>query len=172
MTDPTVESGVPVQLMSIIFPGNEFTGAILPELDRLKKLKIVRILDMLLVRKDENGNILTATASDLEWEEAMQFGAYAGALAALARGGPGAMARGEIAGAAELADGHIFDDHDAFNLTQVLQPDSTGVLLLLEHEWSQKLLDSIHDAGGVELFNTWVHPAELISKPETGEEFE
>jgi len=162
MRDPTIESGCPIQLLSLAFPGSTFKGTILPELDRLKRKRVIRVLDMLLVRKDAKGNVLTATASDLDWDEATRFGAYAGALSALATAGPGAMAQGEMKGAAELADGHVFDEQDAFNLTRTLPDGTTGVLILLQHLWSQPLLDAVHDAGGIELFNTWVEPSDLL----------
>ena len=47
-----MESMGPIQMMSVAFPGNRFKGEILPELERLKKEEIVRVIDMLLVRND------------------------------------------------------------------------------------------------------------------------
>ena len=50
-------------------------------LERLKKAEIVRVIDLLLVRKDGMGNVMVTTASDLDWQEAVSFGSYVGALA-------------------------------------------------------------------------------------------
>ena len=71
-SDP-VESMGPIQMMSIAFDGNHFKGEILPELERLKRKKIVRIIDMLFVRKDSLGDVSVTTATDLEWEEAVEL---------------------------------------------------------------------------------------------------
>src|SRR3954464_6468649 len=85
---PTMESMGPIQMLSLAFPGNRFKGEILPELERLKKDGIVRVIDLLLVRKDELGNTMVTTASDLDWEQATSFGSYVGALAGYAAAGP------------------------------------------------------------------------------------
>src|SRR5437762_4423616 len=99
---PTAESPGPTQLMAVAFPGNRFKREILPELDRLKRKRIVRVLDLLVVRKDGNGNVLVVTASDLDWEEATALGAELGRLAGVVAEGPEGGDRGAIAGAAEL----------------------------------------------------------------------
>ena len=64
----------PIQMLTLAFPGNRFKGEILPELDRLKGEGIVRIIDMLIVRKDAQGHALVATASDLDFGEATALG--------------------------------------------------------------------------------------------------
>ena len=66
----------PVQMLTIGFEGSRFKGEILPELERLKAAGVVRIIDLLVIRKDEAGAIATLTASDLDWEEATEYGAY------------------------------------------------------------------------------------------------
>src|SRR5215204_4642000 len=104
MGDISTEPMGPIQMTSLAFPGNDFKGEILPELEKLKKAGIVRIVDLLLVRKDELGNVMVTTASDLDWQEAVSFGTYVGALAGYAAAGPGGIERGAMAGAAELAD--------------------------------------------------------------------
>ena len=65
---PVMESMGPIQMTSLAFPGNRFRGEILPELEKLKKAGIVRVVDLLLVRKDELGNVMVTTASDLDWD--------------------------------------------------------------------------------------------------------
>ena len=87
----------PLQMWTIAFDGNRFKGEILPELERLKREGIVRIVDLLAVRKDEAGAPFVLTASDLEWEEATQFGAYLGTLIGFGTGGPEGIERMETA---------------------------------------------------------------------------
>jgi uncharacterized membrane protein len=163
LDSPAMESMGPIQMLSLAFPGNRFKGEILPELERLKKAEIVRIIDLLLVRKDELGNVMVTTATDLDWEEAVSFGSYVGALAGYAAAGPAGIEKGAMAGAAELADGHLFDEDDVFRVTQSLPKNMSAVLVLLEHLWVKPLLDAVDRAAGVELSNDWIRPEEIVS---------
>jgi uncharacterized membrane protein len=158
----TIEDPGPIQMLTLAFPGNEFRGEILPELDRLKGEGIVRVIDMLIVRKDPQERLLVATASDLDFEEATALGSYFGALAGLVTGGPEGMERGSLAGAAEMADGHIFNEDDVFRITQALEPNTTAVLLLVEHRWAKELYDAVDRANGVELMNEWLRPEMVL----------
>lgn len=162
--DETIENPCPIQMITLAFPGNNFRGEILPALERLKRKRIIRVVDMMMVRKDAEGNAMVTTASDLDWEEATALGSYLGGLAALAAGG-GAdeFERGTIAGAAELADGHVFDEDDIFQLTNALGEDTTAAVLLVEHTWLRPLLDAVARAGGVELMNEWIRPEAILT---------
>jgi uncharacterized membrane protein len=157
-----MESMGPIQMTSLAFPGNRFKGEILPELERLKKAEIVRIVDLLLVRKDDLGNVMVTTATDLDWQEAVSFGSYIGALAGYAAAGAAGIERGAMAGAAELADGHLFDEDDVFRVTQTLPNGMTVALLLLEHLWVAPLLEAVERADGIELENEWFDPVRMV----------
>jgi len=158
-----IESVGPIQMISLAFPGNRFRGEILPELERLKAAGIVRIVDLVMVRKDGQGNVMVTTASDLDWEEAVSFGSWVGALAGFAAGGPAGIERGAMAGAAEFADGHLFDADDVFRVTQSLPPNMSAALVLFEHLWAKPLLDAVARADGLELSNDWVRPEQIVS---------
>jgi uncharacterized membrane protein len=153
----------PVQLLGIAFEGNRFKGEILPELERLKVSGVVRVIDMLVVRKDSTGAVATLTASDLDWEEATRYGQYIGTLVGFGAGGREGAERGAIAGAAELADGHVFTDDDAFRLANAIPEGMSMAIALIEHIWALPLLDAIHRAGGVELSNEWVTVDQLVT---------
>lgn len=152
----------PVQMLSLAFDGNHFKGEILPELDRLKAEGLIRIVDMLLVRKDAAGSVTTLTASDLDWEEATQYGAHIGALIGFGEGGLEGADRGAIAGAAELADGHLFTADDAWKLTNSAPDGATLAIVLLEHRWVLPLLDAIERAEGFQVSNDWIQPEDLV----------
>src|SRR5262249_55810590 len=138
-----VEQFGPIQMLAFAFEGSRFKGEILPELDRLKRKRLVRIIDLLVIRKDAEGRVMSMTATDLNWEEATAFGSYVGALAGYGAAGPEGIERGAIAGAAELADGHLFDEEDAFRLTQALPNDMSAALVLIEHLWNKPLMDAV-----------------------------
>jgi len=163
--DTIIESVGPIQLLSVAFDGNRFRGEIMPELERLKREGIVRIIDLLLVRKDSMGAVMVTTVSDLDWEEAVSLGSYLGALAGYAQGGPGGIERGAIAGAAELADGHFFNEDDMFRVTQALPDNMSAALVLVEHLWAKPLLAAVDRANGIELSNDWIRPEQVITPP-------
>jgi uncharacterized membrane protein len=158
-----VENVGPIQMLCVAFAGNHFRGEILPELDRLKRERTIRIIDLLVVRKDDEGHVTVMTASDLDWDEATAFGSYVGALAGLDAGGAEGMERGALAGAAELADGHLFDENDAFRVTQSLPNDMSAAFVLIEHLWAIPLRDAVERAGGSELSNDWIRPEEILT---------
>ena len=159
----TFESSGPIQLLAVAFPGSHFKGEILPALDRLKAGGIVRVIDAVMIRKDPEGRTLVATSSDLDWQEATAFGAYLGSLTGYALEGAEGMERGAIAGAAELADGHVFDDDDVFRLRQALGPDMTAAFILIQHTWASEFLGAVAEADGLELLNEWIRPEAVLT---------
>ena len=155
-------------MLCVAFDGNHFKGEILPELDRLKRERIIRIIDMLVVRKDDEGRVTLMTSSDLDWEEATAFGSYVGALAGYGAAGPEGIERGALAGAAELADGHLFDENDAFRVTQSLPNNMSAAFVLIEHVWAKPLREAVERAGGTELSNDWIKPEEILTVGDVG----
>src|SRR5205814_43823 len=79
----------PVQILVIGFGDAEFKGTIRAELERLREHDVVRLIDLLVVRKDEDGTIERLQQSDPSQDEAMEFGAVSGAVT----GDPHAAAR-------------------------------------------------------------------------------
>jgi uncharacterized membrane protein len=154
----------PVQMWSFVFDGNQFKGEILPELERLKSAQVIRLIDLLVVRKDSAGAVATVTASDLDWEEATSFGAMIGALMGWGAGGAEGAATGAIAGAADLADGHVFDEQARLSLIESLPPNTTAAIALVEHIWAKPLQEAIARANGVELTNDWLKIDDLITR--------
>jgi uncharacterized membrane protein len=159
---PPMQFG-PIQMLVVGFDGNRFRGEIWPELERLKREGIVRIIDLMLVRKDTMGGIAHVKASDLDWEEATAFGEVIGTLAGFAAGGAEGAGKGALAGIAELMDGHLFDEEDAFRLEQVMEPGTTVAVVLFEHLWSLPLLQAVVRARGFELLNEWVRPEAVLA---------
>ena len=162
------ESIGPIQLWSVAFEGNQFRGEILPELERLKLEGIVRIIDLLFVRKDTAGAVMVSTQSDLDWTEAVSLGAYLGSLAGYVESGAEGFDSGAIAGAAELADGHFFDADDIFQLSEALPEGTSAAIALLEHLWAKPLVDSIDRANGTELESKLLRPEQVFTPEKLG----
>lgn len=153
----------PVQILTVVFDGNHFKGEILPELERLKTLGLIRLIDLLFVRKDSMGAVATLTATDLEWEEAADFGAMVGGLVGWGVAGAEGAEIGWMAGAAESAEtGHTLDEDDQFALVQAIPNGTSAAIALIEHVWAKPLRAAIKRADGVEVANNWLRVEDLI----------
>ena len=150
----------PVQMLVLGFSEPEFTGKIAAELDKLREHEFVRIVDALVVNKDDDGQITALQVSDLTSDEAMEMGAIAGALVGL---GAGDLEAGAAAGAAEGADGHLIPDEEAWYVADTIPNGSAAAILLLEHRWAAPFRDAIVDAGGIALADEWIHPEDLVA---------
>src|SRR6478736_6190758 len=73
----------PVEIFVIAFKDPQFHGEIRAELERLRDGDIIRLVDLLAVRKTEDGVIEAIQQSDLDADEALAFGAAVGALIGL-----------------------------------------------------------------------------------------
>jgi uncharacterized membrane protein len=154
----------PVQMLVVGFGDAEFSGEIRAELARLKDADIVRLIDLLAVRKNQDGEVEVLQQSDLSTEEAEEFGAIVGALVGFGVGGDEDTATaGAILGASELEDGHVFDDDSVWYLSDAIPPGTTAAVALLEHRWAIPLRDLIVKQGGVTLADEWIHPADLVA---------
>ncbi|HJX06930.1 MAG TPA: DUF6325 family protein [Actinomycetota bacterium] len=128
----------PVEYMIVAFPGNEFKGEILPELARLQDTKTIRIIDLALVVKDENGKAEALEVSDLDSE----FGAALANLLGNAGGG-------------------LLNTDDLMAAADELEPNSSAALLVWEDVWATNLRDAILNAGG-ELWDLERVPGEVV----------
>jgi uncharacterized membrane protein len=151
----------PVQLLVVGVAGHESTGEILAELERLRENELVRLIDLLFVRKDEDGTVERLLLSDLSPEEAEAFGAIVGALIGFGAAGEDGAELGAREGAAALEDGHVVDDEIWF-VDDAIPNGTAAALALLEHRWAIPLRDSIRRAGGFHLADAWIHPADLV----------
>ncbi len=149
----------PVQLLAVGFDEPNFTGAIMDEVHRLREHDIVRLVDVLIVAKDDDGHITEVELSDKP--ELEKYCALAGALLGLgAAGEEGAMAGAE-AGAEAMAGGEMYDPDEVWVLAEQIPPGTTAAIAMLEHRWAIPLRNAILDAGGTVLVDEWLHPEDL-----------
>ena len=142
----------PVQILVLGFVEDDFASRILPELRRLRDLGHVRLLDLLVVRKDERGEIEPQPIGDLDEAEAREFGALVGALVGL---GPNGEEKRE--------EGPPLDDESVWYLTDAIPAGHRAAILLIEHRWAIPLREGIVAAGGFALADEWIHPADLVA---------
>jgi len=153
----------PVQLVALGFEHPDFTGDVLEEFDRLKDADTVRVIDALVVYKDAEGEVAVVEMSQLDQEDAMEFGAMVGALVGLGAAGEEGAVEGAIAGAEAAEDGlDLFDEEDVWDVLEELPLDAAAALVLLEHRWAIPLRDKLAAAGGFPINAGMISPLDLV----------
>jgi len=153
----------PVQILVVGFGDAEFKGDIRAELERLKESDIVRLIDMIAVRKDHDGNVERLQQSDMSSDELQEFGAIVGALIGFGAAGEEGAELGAVAGADAVEDGHVFDESKMWYVDDAIPPGSAAAIALLEHRWAIPLREAIRDAGGFHIADAWIHPTDLVA---------
>ena len=152
----------PVQFFVIGFDDPKFTGEIKDELAKLRKSDVIRLIDVLAVRKDDAGKVEVLRTSDLSVDEAEEFGATVGALIGLGLDGEEGAELGAEAGAEAGEDGHVIGDDAMWDLVATIPNGTAAAIALIEHHWAIPLRDAIARAGGFPLSDAWVHPLDLV----------
>ena len=153
----------PVQILVVGFETDALSGKVLAELKRLREADLVRLVDLLVVAKDDAGDLAVVQATDLTQDEAMEFGALVGALIGIGTGDEDVAADAAVAGAVEGADSHILDESQAWYVADSIPAGTTAAVALLEHRWAIPFRDAILDQGGIVLADEWVHAADLVA---------
>jgi hypothetical protein len=146
----------PVQLLVLGFDDQQYQGELLAELDRLRDNDLVRLIDGLAVRKDDDGNLSLLRRDNLEVDAAIESGTMVGALVGLGT----ALVDGYVP--EESDDRHGFFSGDWDVLAEI--PEGTAAaLLLLEHRWAIPLRDAVMRAGGSRLASEFINPLDLVA---------
>jgi Family of unknown function (DUF6325) len=114
----------PVEYLIIRFPGNRFSGEIAPALAELVESEVIRIIDLVFVKKDADGQISVFEIDALD--EAGDLGID------------------DLEGEA----GGLLNDEDLELAAEALAPDSSAALIVWEQRWATRIADAIRGAGG------------------------
>lgn len=145
----------PLQVIAVSFgPGADFQGRVLAEVDRLQGRGVLRLVDLLFVAKNEDGEIgrLVVGGDD-------DFGELLSRIISVGGADLGEPAAGEGSPG--------FDLSDALALAESLAPGAALAFLLIEHRWAQPLFDAIAETGGALLAEGFLtSEAELLAGAE------
>ena len=123
MTDDLDAMG-PIDYLVVEFPGNRMTGEGLPLLVDLVDRGIIRILDLVFIRKDLDGSVSGVTLADLDGDGALDLAVFEGASSGLL-------------GPDEIKDAGA-----------VLEPGSSAGMLVYENRWAAPFAAALRRGGG------------------------
>jgi Family of unknown function (DUF6325) len=125
----------PVEYLILGFPGNNFTGQIVPELAKLIDSGLVRIIDLTFISKDADGEVQV-----VEYDAVEELAAFAGLDA-------------EVGG--------LLTDEDIAYAALSLEPNTSAALLVWEDTWAAPFAAAVRNANGVILEGARI-PHEII----------
>jgi uncharacterized membrane protein len=158
----------PMQLLVIGFENPEFHGQIRRELESVMEKGMIRLIDLLFVWKDKDGNIKVMEATQLDEEERLRFGAVVGRLIGYGAGGEEGAMEGIKEGAMAAArESYGITEEDILEITEVIPEGTAAAIIIIEHLWAKSLKQAIRDSGGVLVSQGMLTP-ELLA--EVGEE--
>ncbi len=114
----------PVDYLVVEFPGSNFNGEIMPELVDLVQRGVVRVLDLVVIKKDEDSTFEAFEFADIE-------DGVLGELRELER---------------EFAD--LLSEDDIAAVVDAMEPGSTAGLLIYENLWAAPLASAVRRSGG------------------------
>jgi len=116
----------PVDYVVVEFPAGkaDFSGAMAAELEALVSRGLVRVLDLLLIRKDLDGSVEVDELRDVDESDIGQFRTVE----------------------AELAMLLAAEDVDAISM--VLDPGSVAAVLVYENSWAAPFASAVRRSGG------------------------
>ena len=124
MTNTALDELGPVDYLVVEFPADtaNFTGEIADRLLELVSAGTIRVIDMLILVKDDDGSVEAMELSDVE---------DLGPLVELE---------------AELAE--LLAEDDVVNLAAAMEPGSTAGVLIFENLWAAPFASAVRHAGG------------------------
>jgi uncharacterized membrane protein len=129
----------PVEYIIVGFPGNQFNGEIAPELAKLVESGTIRVLDLVFITKDAEGNVMAIDVED--HHDVALFNAI------------------------DAEVGGFISDEDIEYAATELEPNSSAALLIWEDVWATPFVEAMRNSGGVLIEGSRI-PHELIEAAE------
>jgi len=114
----------PVDWIVVEFPGSRFNGEIGPALADLVDRGIVRVLDLVMVWKDDDGSIEAHEIADLDDSEVGQFRSSEARVAML------------------------LSENDLTAIAEAVEPGSSATVLVWENCWAAPFAAAVRHCGG------------------------
>jgi hypothetical protein len=114
----------PVDWIVVEFPGSKFNGEIAPVLQDLVERGLIRVLDLMMLRKGDDGELEIFELSDLD--------------------------EGELGGlrAEERDLAMVLSEQDVLDIAETVETGSTAAVLVWENLWAAPFGSAVRHAGG------------------------
>jgi len=129
----------PIDFLALVFKTDQLKGEILPELLDLVKNKIVRVIDLVIIQKYEDGH-----------HEAMEMQQLAPDLLA-------------IFDPLEIEISGIIQAEDIADAAEAMENGTNAALLMFENVWAVRFIDAVLRANGRLLAHERI-PAEVVNE--------
>lgn len=142
----------PIDFMVLGFDGNNFDGSVLAELEKVSADGTIRVVDLLFVMKDSEGDVVLAEIRDQPDE-----------------------LKDILAKLGFNDDLPLLTEDDMLDIGKSLEKDTSAGVLVIEHLWAKGLKKSLVDAGAILLNEGRIHPdvvGELLEEIEALEDEE
>ncbi len=114
----------PVDWIVVEFPGSKFNGQIAPALTDLVERDLIRVLDLVVLKKDPDGSVEAFEISDLDDGETGSLRSYDDTLAML------------------------LSEDDVTAVGAALEPGSSAAVLVWENTWAAPFGAAVRHSGG------------------------
>ena len=129
----------PVEYIAIAFPGNKFSGEIIPAIKELQDSGTIRVLDLVIISKDADGNVAAIELADASPETQATFAALG------------------------VENKNLLGEEDFEDIGSALDPNSTAALMIWENVWAATFAKSLRNADGILIANGRI-PAALVEE--------
>lgn len=124
MDEDSVEELGPVDWIVVEFPGSRFNGEMAPALRDLVERDLVRVLDLLVLKKDADGTLEAFELSDLDPAEIGELRTYEAELATL------------------------LSEEDVTAIAEAIEPGNSAAVLVWENSWAAPFASAVRRSGG------------------------
>jgi hypothetical protein len=136
----------PIDIVVIAFPaGAPMTGDAVPIFVDLVERGIIRVLDVLFVRQNEDGTVSGFEASDLDGDSIGDLKVFEGASSGL------------------------LGEDDVESVGETLEPGTAAVMIVYENRWAAPFAAAVRRNGGVLVANHRITAQELMDAIDTAD---
>ncbi|MFI8966333.1 DUF6325 family protein [Streptomyces sp. NPDC053493] len=139
MSDDELSEMGPVDYLVLEFPGNRMTGEALPLLLDLVERRVIRVLDLSFVRKDEDGSVRAVKVADMDGDGTLDLAVFEGASSGL------------------------LGEDDLQEAASVLEPGNSAGVLIYENLWAAPLAAALRRSGARMVANGRIPVQDLLA---------
>ncbi|MDX1436838.1 MAG: hypothetical protein R3335_08510, partial [Anaerolineales bacterium] len=152
----------PLELVLITLEDESKTLPISQQLKEIRKKGIIRLVDMIYMTKDAEGQLLWKEMSDLNEAEQVEYGTLLRGLLSMAAANRTESDTTEVLRALESGSGAFGLTEDQFQrMGDLVKPGGSAMLVLYEHTWAIGLREAIISAGGQSMMQVRLNPSAL-----------